>query len=79
MDGVPLREKENKTYILLNKPRGYVSTLSDEKGRSTVAELVRDVGARVFPVGRLDMVDTTDLDFQGSLAALLRVVGEEME
>ena len=55
VDGVPLREKENKTYILLNKPRGYVSTLSDEKGRPTVAELVRDVGARVFPVGRLDM------------------------
>ena len=55
VDGVPLGKKENKTYILLNKPRGYVSTLSDEKGRPTVAELVRDVGTRVFPVGRLDM------------------------
>lgn len=55
VDGVPLREKENKTYILLNKPRGYVSTLSDEKGRPTVAELVQGAGARVFPVGRLDM------------------------
>lgn len=55
VDGVSLREKENKTYILLNKPRGYVSTLSDEKGRPTVAELVRGAGARVFPVGRLDM------------------------
>ncbi|WP_449291318.1 S4 domain-containing protein, partial [Oscillibacter ruminantium] len=53
VDGVPLRKKENKTYILLNKPRGYVTTLSDEKGRPTVAELVRDAGTRVFPVGRL--------------------------
>ena len=44
-----------KHYILLNKPRGFVTTLSDEKGRPTVAELVRDLGARVYPVGRLDM------------------------
>jgi 23S rRNA pseudouridine2605 synthase len=44
-----------KHYILLNKPRGFVTTLSDEKGRSTVAELVKDVGFRVYPVGRLDM------------------------
>ena len=42
-------------YILLNKPRGFVTTLSDEKGRKTVAELVADVGARLYPVGRLDM------------------------
>lgn len=44
-----------KIYILLNKPRGFVTTLSDEKGRRTVAELVSGVGARVYPVGRLDM------------------------
>lgn len=42
-------------YILLNKPRGVVTTLSDEKGRTTVAALVADLGARVYPVGRLDM------------------------
>ncbi len=42
-------------YILLNKPRGIVTTMSDEKGRTTVAALVKDVGARVYPVGRLDM------------------------
>ncbi|MBQ2773031.1 MAG: rRNA pseudouridine synthase [Clostridia bacterium] len=42
-------------YILLNKPRGFVTTLSDEKGRETVAELVADVGVRLYPVGRLDM------------------------
>lgn len=55
LDGLPLQEREQKTYILLNKPRGYVTTLSDEKGRPTVAELVADAGARVFPAGRLDM------------------------
>ena len=42
-------------YILLNKPRGYVSALSDERGRRTVAELVADCGSRVYPVGRLDL------------------------
>ena len=42
-------------YILLHKPAGFVTTLSDEKGRKTVAALVRDVGARLYPVGRLDM------------------------
>lgn len=42
-------------YLMLNKPRGYVTTMSDEMGRPTVAELVEDVGMRVFPVGRLDL------------------------
>jgi 23S rRNA pseudouridine2605 synthase len=41
--------------ILLNKPRGYVTTLSDEKGRHTVAELVTEAGQRLYPIGRLDM------------------------
>ena len=44
-----------RVYIMLNKPRGYVTTLSDERGRPTVAELVRGVGRRLYPVGRLDM------------------------
>lgn len=44
-----------KVYIMLNKPRGYVTTLSDEKGRRTVTDLVADVGTRLYPVGRLDM------------------------
>ena len=42
-------------YVILNKPRGIVTTMSDEKGRFTVADLVKGVGARVYPVGRLDM------------------------
>lgn len=44
-----------KHYVLLYKPRGVVTTLSDEKGRTTVAHLVADLGVRVYPVGRLDM------------------------
>lgn len=55
VDGVRLNGAQKKTYILLNKPRGYVTTLADEKGRPTVADLIRDVNVRVFPVGRLDM------------------------
>jgi len=55
VDGRPLAPRAKPVYILLNKPRGYVSTLSDEKGRKTVAELVADCGARVYPVGRLDL------------------------
>ncbi|MBQ8393017.1 MAG: rRNA pseudouridine synthase [Clostridia bacterium] len=46
---------EKKRYIMLNKPLGYVSTASDEKGRQTVLDLVTDVGERIYPVGRLDM------------------------
>lgn len=50
-----LLPQAERICILLNKPRGYVTTLSDEKGRRTVAELVADVGQRVYPIGRLDM------------------------
>lgn len=47
--------KETKLrYIMLNKPRGYVTTVSDERGRKTVMDLVRDVDERIYPVGRLD-------------------------
>ena len=56
VDGRPLGKKSPKpTYIMLNKPRGYVTTLSDEAGRRTVADLIADVPERVYPVGRLDM------------------------
>ena len=55
LDGKPLPSKEENVYIMLNKPRGYVTTLSDEKGRKNVAQLVSDCGKRVYPVGRLDM------------------------
>ncbi|NCE64209.1 rRNA pseudouridine synthase [Pseudoflavonifractor sp. 524-17] len=55
VDGRPLSAPEQKTYLMLNKPRGYVSTLSDERGRPTVSKLVERCGVRVWPVGRLDI------------------------
>ena len=55
VDGKLLTDRETPVYLLLNKPRGYVTTLSDEKGRKTVADLVSDCGVRVYPVGRLDL------------------------
>ncbi len=54
IDGNPLPEARENVYILLNKPRGFVTTLSDEKGRENVTSLV-SCGTRVYPVGRLDM------------------------
>ena len=50
----PVAAAPEPVYLMLNKPRGYVTTLSDERGRKTAAELVADCGRRVFPVGRLD-------------------------
>ena len=55
IDGVLLPPEQKNVYIMLNKPRGYVTTASDERGRKTVMELVENVGVRVYPVGRLDM------------------------
>ena len=55
VDGKPLPSPDGKMYIMLHKPKGYVTTLSDEKGRKNAAQLVADCGKRVYPVGRLDM------------------------
>ncbi len=55
VSGQPLPGKSDLVYIMLNKPRGVVTTLSDEKGRANVAQLVADCGQRVWPIGRLDM------------------------
>ena len=49
------KKSRRMVYIMLNKPRGYVTTLSDEADRKTVADLIQDVPERVYPVGRLDM------------------------
>lgn len=54
LDGTPLVQETKKYYIMLNKPTGYMSTVSDEQGRATVMELVSDISKRVYPVGRLD-------------------------
>ena len=71
VDGQPLAPRAEHVYLLLNKPRGYVTTLADERGRKTVAELVKDCGQRVYPVGRLD------LDSEGLL--LMNNDGELMQ
>ena len=55
VDGRRLPKEQGFVYLMLNKPRGFVTTLSDEKGRRTAAQLVADCGTRVYPVGRLDM------------------------
>ena len=55
VDGKLLPSQSEYVYIMLHKPRGFVTTLSDEKGRPNAAQLVTDCGTRVYPVGRLDM------------------------
>ncbi|MBQ7974346.1 MAG: rRNA pseudouridine synthase [Clostridia bacterium] len=73
VDGAVIRPEAKKYYILLNKPKGYVTTVSDEFDRPTVMELVRDVHARIYPVGRLDydtaglLIMTNDGDFANVL------------
>ncbi len=54
IDGKPLKAPERHYYILLNKPAGYVTTLSDPEGRPVVTDLLREIPARLYPVGRLD-------------------------
>lgn len=54
IDGVRLKKRPPSMYIMLNKPRGYVTTLKDEQGRKDISLLVQDCGQRVYPVGRLD-------------------------
>ena len=73
VDGVAIGTQPESVYLMLHKPRGFVTTLSDEKGRKNAAQLVADCGVRVYPVGRLDMdsegllLFTNDGDFANSL------------
>lgn len=72
VDGVPI-DKEQFVYYVLNKPREYISTVSDDKGRKTVIDLMENVPERVFPIGRLDyqssgiLLLTNDGDFANQL------------
>ena len=52
---VEMPKHKKKIYIMLNKPRGYITTMSDDRGRKTVAELLSGIEERVYPIGRLDM------------------------
>lgn len=69
LDGQPIARTAERVYLMLHKPKGYITSLSDEKNRPTVAELVADCGVRVYPVGRLDydseglLLMTNDGDF----------------
>ena len=60
VDGRKITAEKRKIYIMLNKPRGYVTTALDPEGRKKVTDLVKDLDGRIFPVGRLDM-DTEGL------------------
>lgn len=81
VEGKPLPAFSRRLYIMLHKPRGYVTTLSDEKGRQNVAQLVEGCGDRVYPVGRLDydseglLLMTND----GAFANKLMHPGHEIE
>jgi 23S rRNA pseudouridine2605 synthase len=74
VNGRVIRPASKYRYILLNKPKGYITTVKDDRGRPTVMELVSDVDARVFPVGRLDadttglLIMTNDGDFANAVA-----------
>jgi len=69
VNGLAVRPETRFLYLLLNKPKGYITTASDEKGRPTVLELITDIEQRLFPVGRLDanttgmLLLTNDGDF----------------
>lgn len=71
--GKKIRKSKKNTYIMLHKPRGFITTLSDEMGRKCVAQLIEDVGTRVYPVGRLDrdseglLLFTDDGEFANAL------------
>ena len=54
LDGVVIDTMPQKVYLILNKPMGYVTTLKDEYGRPAIADLTKDCGQRVYPIGRLD-------------------------
>jgi 23S rRNA pseudouridine2605 synthase len=73
VDGKLLRGAARPVYLMLNKPRGYVTTITDPQGRPTIMDLVRGLGARVYPVGRLDYLSEglVLLTNDGDLAARL--------
>ena len=73
VNGKPISKKVKKFYIMLHKPRGFISTMSDELDRKCVAQLVQDVPEKIYPVGRLDkdseglLLMTNDGDFANAI------------
>lgn len=74
VDGRLLQDAPEAVYLMLNKPRGYVTTMSDELGRKTAAELVASCGVRVLPVGRLDKESEGLLLFTNDGALIQRLI-----
>ncbi|MDO4459615.1 MAG: pseudouridine synthase [Clostridia bacterium] len=74
VDGEKVFLSDNKWYLMVNKPRGYVTTMSDEKNRKCVADLISDIDERVYPVGRLDkdseglLIMTNDGEFSNLIS-----------
>lgn len=80
VDGVPL-ENEQPVYFVLNKPRGVISSVKDDKGRKVITDFFKDVDERIFPIGRLDY-DTSGLILltnDGDFAHLLMHPSFEIE
>ncbi|MCQ2463813.1 MAG: rRNA pseudouridine synthase, partial [Clostridia bacterium] len=73
VNGKKVLRTVKSVYVMLHKPRGFITTMSDELDRKCVAELVKDVGVRVFPIGRLDrdsegmLLMTNDGEFANAL------------
>jgi 23S rRNA pseudouridine2605 synthase len=80
VDGKPLRKSRRLLYFLLNKPKGYVTTVSDPEGRPTVMDLISEKEERVYPVGRLDYASEglLLLTNDGALAQLLTKAGSHV-
>ena len=82
LDGKVITAESKKYYIALNKPKNYVTTVSDDLGRPTVMDLVEDIDARIYPVGRLDfdtsglLIMTNDGDFANKLTHPRNVVNK---
>ena len=73
VDGAPIRAEQRRQYILLNKPQGVVTTLSDPQGRRTVRDLIDGIPERIYPVGRLDY-DTEGLLLLTNDGALMQAI-----
>lgn len=73
VDGQIVKEESSKVYIVLNKPKGFITSVKDERGRPTVMDLISDIDERIYPVGRLDsdttgmLIMTNDGDFAYAL------------
>ena len=82
VEGRKIRHENRHVYIMLNKPRGFITTMNDEHDRKCVAELIADVGTRVYPGGRLDrdseglLLFTNDGEFANNMTHPSRHVGK---